>query len=163
MIDKKNYHYIYNKIILLTRKKSLYIESNVQDSAITRIYLALFYLGFVLKILKKDKNLKNFSQDLYDYFFSQIEINLREIGYGDVSVNKKMKSLVNLFNEIIIYINKWDLLKKNEIINYINTLFIPENNQVLNVDKLYIYLNNFPNNNKNNPLNLLSKGIIDSN
>ena len=100
MIDKKNYHYIYNKIILLTRKKSLYIESNVEDSTITRIYLALFYLGFVLKIFKKDKNnLKKFSQNLYDYFFSQIETSIREIGYGDVSVNKKMKSLVNLFNE----------------------------------------------------------------
>ena len=43
--QKCSINYSFNKIILLTRKKSLYIESNVQDSAITRIYLALFYLA----------------------------------------------------------------------------------------------------------------------
>ena len=33
---------------------------------------------------------------------SQIEINMREIGYGDVTVNKNMKYLVKIFYSILL-------------------------------------------------------------
>ena len=36
---------------------------------------------------------KNDAQDLFDYFVKQLELSIREIGYGDVSVHKKMKDL----------------------------------------------------------------------
>ena len=40
-------------------------------------------------------------QNLYDYVFKQLEISIREIGYGDASINKKMKNYINLFYSII--------------------------------------------------------------
>ena len=46
-------------------------------------------------IITKKKG-KKFSQDHYDLFFRKIEYNLRELGFGDVSVNAKMKE----FNKI---------------------------------------------------------------
>ena len=44
---------------------------------------------------------KKDSQDLFDFIIRQIELSIREIGYGDVSVNKKMKDYVNLFYSIL--------------------------------------------------------------
>ena len=43
-------------------------------------------------IIFKKKGSK-FDQKSYDNFFHNIENNLRELGFGDVSVNKKMKEL----------------------------------------------------------------------
>ena len=56
-------------------------------------------------IITKKKG-KKFSQDHYDLFFRKIEYNLRELGFGDVSVNTKMKE----FNKIL-----YDILLKLEI------------------------------------------------
>ena len=56
------------------------------------------------KLLPK-KNL----QELFDFVFRQIELSIREIGYGDVSVNKKMKDFINLFYSILDKIEKSDL------------------------------------------------------
>ena len=44
---------------------------------------------------------KKFDQKAYDDLFFNIENNLRELGFGDVSVNKKMKDYVNLFYSIL--------------------------------------------------------------
>ena len=37
-------------------------------------------------------------------FFYNIENNLRELGFGDVSVNKKMKDLNKIFYDILLKI-----------------------------------------------------------
>ena len=50
-------------------------------------------------------------QDIYDFNFRQLETSIREIGYGDVSINKKMKDYLNLFHKIIEKIDNWE--KKN--------------------------------------------------
>ena len=42
----------------------------------------------------------------------QIELSIREIGYGDVSINKKMKEYVNLFYSIIEKIEIWENSKR---------------------------------------------------
>ena len=39
-------------------------------------------------------------------FFSYIENNLRELGFGDVSVNKRMKDLNKIFYDILIKLKK---------------------------------------------------------
>ena len=44
---------MYNKIISLTRKKFFYTEISLKDDLITRLYLVLFHLGFILELLKK--------------------------------------------------------------------------------------------------------------
>ena len=59
---------------------------------------------------------------MFDFIIRQIELSIREIGYGDVSVNKKMKDYVNLFYSILEKIEKWDYLEKSEKINLIADL-----------------------------------------
>ena len=54
----------------------------------------LMIFAFTLKYIKKKKNYKSDSQKLYDFFFNKIELDLREMGHGDMSVNKKMKDIL---------------------------------------------------------------------
>ena len=46
-----------------------------------------------------------FPQKVYDNIFLNVEYHLREIGHGDVSVNKKMKNLNKIFYDILLRIN----------------------------------------------------------
>ena len=102
----KDYLNIYNNLIKLTRNKNLYINLKNKDTFSDRLVILLFHFGFFLKVYKNEISKKE-SQELFDYFIKQIELSIREIGYGDVSVNKKMKEYVNLFFSIIEKIEKW--------------------------------------------------------
>ena len=61
---------------------------------------------------------------MYDFVFRQIELSVREIGYGDASINKRMKEYVNYMHSIIKNIESWEILTLNEKLvffkNYIN-------------------------------------------
>ena len=98
---------LYNKILLLTRKNFFYKDFKLDDTFSNRIYLIFFHFSFILIILKEKKIQSKISQDIFDFFIQQIESNMREIGYGDISVNKNMKKLINLFYEILINCKKW--------------------------------------------------------
>ena len=108
---KKNYLNIYNNLIKLTRNKSLYLKLYKNDTFSDRLIILFFHFRFFLKYYKKI-NSKNDSQELFDFFIKQIELSIREIGYGDVSVNKKMKDFVNLFYSIVEKVENWDSSSK---------------------------------------------------
>ena len=98
---------IYNKLIKLTRNKILYLNLNKKETFSDRLVILFFHFGFFLKYYKNHIS-KRDSQELFDFFIRQIELSIREIGYGDVSVNKKMKQYVNLFYSIIEKIEIWE-------------------------------------------------------
>ena len=154
------YNDLYNKIISLTREKFFYTEIYLKDELITRIYLVLFHLGFILELLKKNNKNKKLAQNIYDSFFINIDLHLREIGHGDVSVNKKMKDLIKLFYEILLYCEQWDIMGSKDKMKFLKNLF--DNNNEMNFDKqkLLIYLDNYRYNLKDISLNFLIKGII---
>ena len=108
---KNKYLNIYNNLIRLTRNKNIYLNLKNTDTFSDRLVILLFHFGFFLK-LYKDQLSKNKSQDLFDFIVRQIELSIREIGYGDVAVNKKMKDYVNLFYLILEKIEKWENLDK---------------------------------------------------
>ena len=109
---------LYNNLIKLTRNKKLYINLQRQDTFSERLIFLLLHFAFFLKKYK-DEIPKNEAQNIFDFVIRQIELSIREIGYGDVSVNKKMKEYVNLFYSIIDRIDSWELLNtelKTEIL-----------------------------------------------
>ena len=59
----------------------------------------------IMMIIYKRKG-KKYDQASYDFLFHSIENNLRELGLGDVSVNKKMKELNKILYDILLKINK---------------------------------------------------------
>tara|TARA_B100000941_G_C28259492_1_gene425818 strand:- start:70 stop:534 length:465 start_codon:yes stop_codon:yes gene_type:complete len=118
---------IYNNLIKLTRNKNLYNQQN-QDTFYDRMIIFFFHLSFLLKNYKNIENKKNI-QNFFDFCIRQIELSIREIGYGDATINKKMKDYINLLFSIINEIDSWetkDNSKKEKIIkNYItNTVEI---------------------------------------
>ena len=107
---KNEYLNLYNNFIKLTTNKSLYkgILSQ-QDVFSDRLTLFLLHFAFFLKEFKNPENQK-ILQEIYDFNFRQLELNIREVGYGDQSVNKKMKDYINNFHAIISNIHFWNEL-----------------------------------------------------
>ena len=116
MIFKINKHKqdLYNTLLFLSRNIFFYKKIKLSDNFETRLYLMFMHFSIMLIIFKK-KNLK-FNQKTYDLCFYNIENNLRELGFGDVSVNKKMKEMNKIFYDILLkhQINKLNTDKINE-------------------------------------------------
>ena len=95
----------------LTTNKSLYKDLiETEDTFSDRLSLFLLHFAFILKEFKNEKNEKEL-QEIYDFIFRQLELSIREIGYGDQSINKKMKDYINLFHGIISEIHFWNDIK----------------------------------------------------
>ena len=132
------YLYIYNNLINFTRNKDLYINLNREDNFSDRLILFLLHFSFFLKNFKNEEN-KKILQEIYDYNFRQLELSIREIGYGDQSINKKMKDYINLFHSMVSEIHFWDNLSKTEKLNKIS-LFLSDFN---NNEELLDYFDEF--------------------
>ena len=95
-------------------------------------------------------------QNIYDFIFRQIELSIREIGYGDTSINAKMKKYLNLFHLILDKVERWDQIpvsKKKDFLSD-NLNFQAELDYLIKyIDKYIIYLSN-------NTLNYFSKDVI---
>ena len=101
-------------MIKLTTNKSLYKDLTIeQDTFSDRLSLFLFHFAFILKEFKNKENEKKL-QELYDFNFRQLELSIREIGYGDQSINKKMKNYINVFHGLISEIHFWDKISLSE-------------------------------------------------
>ena len=150
-----NYINIYNNLIKLTRNKNLYKKIANNDSFSDRLVIFLIHFAFLLKNYKTH-NSKNVLQNIYDFIFKQIELSIREIGYGDASINAKMKKYLNLFHLILDKVERWDKIpinKKKDFLSY-NLNFHSELDYLIKyIDKYIIYLSN-------NTLNYFSKDVI---
>ena len=143
-----NYIHFYNKLIKLTTNKTLYKSLGKQDSFNDRLLV-------FLKVFKSEENEKKL-QEIYDFNFRQLELSIREIGYGDQSINKKMKDYINVFHAIVSDIHFWDDLediKKREIISKFLENF-------KNIEDLADYFNNYYLNLSKNTLNSYLKSVI---
>ena len=145
---------IYNNLVKLTRNKCLYLNLKDNETFSDRIIFLLMHLSFFLKIYKIDNPRKKM-QDIHDFIFRQIEISIREIGYGDVSINKNMKKYVNFFYDILNNINYWDEinLKQKEIV--LNRFI----NKPKNISFFINYFDKLSSFYKNNALNYFIKDI----
>ena len=94
---------LYNTLLSLSRNIFFYKNIGLNDNFETRINLMFFHFSIIMIVFKK-KN-KKFDQKSYDNLFHCIENNLRELGFGDVSVNKKMKDLNKILYDILLKID----------------------------------------------------------
>ena len=144
---KTNELILYNKILSLSRNKLFYTKLALADTFQNRINLIFFHISFIFiklnKIKKKNDN-KLFLQKLFDTVFIQIELNMRELGFGDVTVNKNMKFLVKTFYSVLYFCENYNKKSKE----YKRTFFeqclkcnINKNKD--NYDNLIHYFNDF--------------------
>ena len=150
-----NYIYLYNNFVKLTTNKLLYKNIKKQDTFGDRLVLLLIHFAFFLKEFKNEENSKNL-QAIYDFNFRQLELSLREIGYGDQTVNKKMKNYINLFHSIVSEIHFWDQLSFNEKEKKISNFL--ENFD--KIDHLINYFDDFKDKLSKKTLNSYLKSVI---
>lgn len=98
----------------------------------------------IMLVIFRKKNSK-FNQNEYDLLFNCIENSLREMGYGDIAVNKKMKDINKVLYDILLKIE----LDKNKktfkindkiIIKYFSEINDPKSTQYLEFE---LYFNAF--------------------
>ena len=126
-----------------------------QDTFSDRLIFFLLHFAFLLKTYKNDENSK-ILQEIYDFCFRQLELSIREIGYGDQSINKKMKDYINLFHAIVSDIHFWnnhDFVKKREIVSKFLENF-------KNTEDLVVYFDKFMENLSKKTLNSYLKSVI---
>ena len=146
---------IYNNLVHLTRNKDLYENFKTQDTFSDRLIFFLLHFAFFLKIFKNEDN-KETLQEIYDYIFRQLELSIREIGYGDQSINKKMKVYLNLFHGMVDKIHYWEDESNNSKISILQTFVDNQDNGAYLVD----YFEKYRLNLLNNTLNYYIKGVI---
>ena len=142
-------------MIKLTTNKSLYVGIiNKQDTFGDRLTIFLIHFAFILKEFKSIENEKTL-QEIYDFNFRQLELSIREIGYGDQSINKKMKDYINVLHAIVSEIHFWnklDLIDKEKKLS----LFLDNFN---NSKYLVEYFEQFRLNLSKNTLNYYIKSV----
>ena len=142
-VYKTHYKLLYIKLVELSRNIFFYKKIQLKDDFETRINLVFIHLSLILIIFKK-KNKGQFPQEIFDNIFLNIEYHIRELGYGDVAVNKKMKTLLRIFYDILLKIrltdNKYDTINKNVIKKYLEPQF---GKQELLIDNLANYFEKF--------------------
>ena len=136
MNDK--YLNIYNNLINYARNKILYQSLSNKDDFSDRLTIFLLHFAFLLKSYKNREN-KDELQKIYDFNFRQLELSIREIGYGDQTINKKMKIYINLFHSMVSEIHFWDSLTKKEKISKFS-IFLTNFKEI---DKLVDYFEDF--------------------
>ena len=109
----EKYLHIYNNLINFTRNKNLYKSLTRKDEFSDRLTFFLLHFAFFLKNFKNEEN-KIILQEIYDFNFRQLELSIREIGYGDQSINKKMKDYINLFHSMVSDIHFWESLSRTQ-------------------------------------------------
>jgi cytochrome b pre-mRNA-processing protein 3 len=138
---------LYNKILLLSRNKLFYTKLALADTFQNRINLIFIHISFLFIKMKENREnelYKKLYQKAFDLMFERIELNMRELGYGDVGVNKNMKFLVKNFYNILLncedYINKNDHSKNSF---FLKNLEIKKLNNSDNNNGLIDYFNKF--------------------
>ena len=122
----------------MTTNKKLYSGFIKTDTFSDRLIFFLLHFAFFLKVFKKKENNK-LMQDIYDFNFRQLELSIREIGYGDQSINKKMKDYINFFHSIVSEVHFWDEFSNKQKKNKIST-FVDNSTEI---DYLVEYFDEF--------------------
>ena len=152
---KNNFLNIYNNLIKLTRNKYIFENISGKETFSDRLTIFFFHFAFFLKTYKSESTKKNL-QNLYDFIFKQLELSIREIGYGDASINKKMKEYVNVMYAIINKVELWEKLDSTSKTKLFSDFIDVNKNSSLFVnyfDKYLLYLSK-------NSFNYFTKDVI---
>jgi len=145
--NKLNIKEIYQSIIDNSRSKIFYIDLDVDDSFESRFDLVILHSFIIFQYFIEIGDKQNeLSQNLFDYMFQDFENNLREMGFGDIAVNKRMKKFISAFyGRILKYSNSYKEYKENNsLINF--SLAIKKNlykNKKISDEKLNLLANYF--------------------
>jgi cytochrome b pre-mRNA-processing protein 3 len=88
---------IYGMIVAQAREPRFYESLGVADTVNGRFEMIVLHLWMVLRRIRAMPESSRFSQALFDYFCSDLDANLRELGVGDLTVPKRMQAFGEAF------------------------------------------------------------------
>ena len=112
---------LFNKILLLSRNKVFYTKFGLIDTFQNRIHLIFIHISFIFIISKqkeKKEFYKKYFQNVFDLTFKKIELNMREIGHSDTSINKNMKFLIKIFYNVLFECENYAKMSISEKNNF---------------------------------------------
>lgn len=93
-------HRLYVNLAVQSRQPGFYLDFGVPDTLDGRFDLLALHLFLVLRRLsglQTSPEAKEVSQQLFDVMFGDMDQSLREMGVGDLSVGKKIRSMSEAF------------------------------------------------------------------
>ncbi len=110
---------LYNKTLNEARNPNIFLI-HIKDDLNNKLLVFLIFLSKIFNSMKKkDEEYQKF----FDYIFNRIETDLRELGYGDMSVNKKMKIIVGKFYSILIDFKNFNNNSEDEKLTILRKYF----------------------------------------
>lgn len=85
---------IYKTLVEQARNPKFYTEYGVPDTFDGRFEMIALHVGLMLERVSHEEDGKDLSQALFDHMFLDMDMALREIGIGDLSVPKHMKRMM---------------------------------------------------------------------
>jgi cytochrome b pre-mRNA-processing protein 3 len=138
---------LFNNILLLSRNKLFYTKFDLNDTFENRIHLIFFHLSFIfikIKHVSESQIYKTFYQDMFDLTFHRIEQNMREIGFGDTTINKNMRFLVKNFYNILLKCEIYTEMSTNDVNKFLLKYFQLNSSSNTNNNKEFIdYFNKY--------------------
>ncbi|NQU58170.1 MAG: hypothetical protein HQ513_13115 [Rhodospirillales bacterium] len=96
--EKQTAHKLYRSIVEQARLPVFYSDLGVADTFDGRFDMISLHMILVIRRMKIDVELtRKLSQALFDYMFDDIDLNLRELGIGDMGVLTRVKKMAKAF------------------------------------------------------------------
>jgi len=134
---------LFNNILLLCRKRLFYTKFDLIDTFQNRINLIFVHISFIFIKIKQNNKQKKFQQKLFDLVFEKIELNMREIGFGDTTINTNMKFLVKNFYNILLKCEKFKKMTPAEKNKFLSNYLKANNIKITNNDGIIDYFNKY--------------------
>lgn len=95
---RENARSLYRRLVEQARSVEFYTEFGVSDDVDGRFDMILIHTFLVLNRLQNEGHeAKDLAQDLFGALTENLDIALREMGVGDLSVGKRMKGMARAF------------------------------------------------------------------
>ena len=152
---------VLNNIIKISNSVSFNKKFKVPESFYVRYEIILIFIFLLYLRLKNEKVNKIKIQIIYNYLFEYLDYSLREIGVGDLSVGKKIKTLARIFSfRMKLYEEsvKIDFISIKKLIKK----YVYKNKvKKRNLDNFYNYINSqYKKLNKSNSKDIFSKNFF---
>ena len=91
---------LYGAAVAAARAPGYYLEYGVPDSLPGRFDLVGLHVALLIRRLRHDADVagKDLAQAVFDAMFNDMDVSLREMGVGDMSIHRRVKTLWEAFN-----------------------------------------------------------------
>jgi cytochrome b pre-mRNA-processing protein 3 len=89
---------LYEQIVAQARRPDFYLEFGVADTVDGRFDMIVLHAWLVFRRLAMEgEKGRALAQEVFDFFFADMDRSLREMGVGDLSVPKKVRRMAEAF------------------------------------------------------------------